>query len=183
VEVGDASGWASTAVAVIAAVVAVAAWWAAHRSAKASERSADANEQLLHQQRTPQFTARIEEVNDGSWHRLAIRLDGPVSLDDLSVEVLDDELIFSSDQYGIDKTRLARQEQPGRRLAWAYDQNGSRAAVEIGETTKWRVAAAEDHVRSDEITVRARARAGRSEWVVLVKIPVPGSLHPAGFVL
>ncbi|MFI6162996.1 hypothetical protein ACIA59_23975 [Micromonospora haikouensis] len=152
-DIEDPSGWAAGAVAVLAVLIALAAWWAAHRSAMASERSADASErsatasersaaaseELLHQQRTPRFTAEIEEVSQ--WHRLAIRLDGPLDLDDLSVESLNDEFVFNTDQFGIDKEPIPAGHEavggrPGRRVAWTNSgyPDGARAGIKIGET-------------------------------------------------
>lgn len=180
----DPSGWSAVAVAVLAVIISVGAWWAARRSADASERSALATEEVLHQQRTPRFTVEIQEVNGGQWHRLAVRLDGPISLDDLSVESLHDDMVFTADQYGIDRAPPPGNEaaggRPGRRVAWTYDgdRNGERAGMAIGQTARWRVSAADKHVSADEVTLRVRARAGKAEWTVLAPVTVPGSLQP-----
>ncbi|MFK3983119.1 hypothetical protein ACI2K4_22420 [Micromonospora sp. NPDC050397] len=192
-DIEDPSGWAAVGVAVLAVLIAFGAWWAAHRSAEASERSATASErsaaaseELLHQECTPRFTAKIEEVSQ--W-RLDVRLDGPLDLDDLSVESLDDELVFNTGQFGIDKEPVpagheAAGGRPGRRVAWTHSDypDGTRAGIAIGETAMWRVSAADDHVRADEVTLRMRARVGKEEWIVLVPVVVPGSLRPTGYI-
>lgn len=172
VDLGDAGTWASAAVAVVAAGVAVAAWRAAHRAAEAAERSALIDEQAWHKQQAPTFKAQIEPVNDGGWHRLALQLEGPTDLDDVVVEVLGGELVFTDGHNGVDRPDDGRP-----RKAWVYSQDGVRTGLRLGEVAKWRVAAAEEHVESDEVQLRIEARAGKAVWRVLVPVAVPGTMQ------
>ncbi|MGW3805871.1 hypothetical protein [Micromonospora sp. NPDC005113] len=171
-DLGDVGTWASAAVAVVAAGVAVAAWRAAHRAAKAAERSAVIDEQAWHKQQTPTFKAQIEPVNDGGWHRLALQLEGPADLDDVVVEILGGELVFTDGHHGVDRPDIGRPHK-----AWVYSQDGMRTGLRLGEAARWRVAAAEEHVESDEVRLRIEARASDSAWKVLVPVTVPGTMQ------
>ncbi|MFY1673675.1 hypothetical protein ACN27G_27575 [Plantactinospora sp. WMMB334] len=158
------AAWVGVVVAASALVISVLAWRAAHRSAKAAERA-------VHQQQTPTFTAEIEPVNGGKWHRLAVRLDGPNDLDDLTVDILDKELIYVSD-----RNREPQPEEAQRRHVATDDDN--RPGLAIGDTVMWRVAAAGKHVHGDQVTLRCIAKVGKAEWKPLVSVEVPRSLRP-----
>ncbi|MGW3788451.1 hypothetical protein ACWD5Z_27990 [Micromonospora chokoriensis] len=168
---GDAATWVSASVAVVAALVAVAAWRAAARAAKAAERSAAVDEQTLHSQRTPAFTAVIEEVNGGGWHRLALRLNGPADLDDVVLEPLGGKVAFTRDQYGVEVS-----DEVHPRRAWVYSPDGARSRLRLGDTAKWRIVPVDRYVEEDEISLRIEGEAAGAAWQVLVSVEVPKSM-------
>lgn len=168
---GDAASGISALVAIGAAAVAFAAWRAAARAAKAAERSAKVDEQAWRHQQTPSFTATVEAGNNGSWHRLALRLDGSADLDDVVVELLDNDVSFTVGQHGIDQSEKAHP-----RTGWVYTTDGKRCGLRLGDTAKWRISAVKQYVEKDELSLRVVAQKDADNWPVLVSVEVPKSI-------
>jgi hypothetical protein len=131
---------------------------------------------MAQHQRTPVFTALVEDVNGddhgkGGWQRLMVQLVEPVDLDEVYVELLTAGVAFTPGQHGVDPGA------PSRSARHTTDGNGL-APLAVGDRTRWRIAF--DNVEAgpdaippiEEIEFRVTAAAGSSRWRVLVKAPV-----------
>ncbi|WP_405431095.1 hypothetical protein [Micromonospora sp. NBC_00617] len=168
-ELGDAATWAA---ALIATGAAVWSW----RSATAANRSAVADEQMLHHQRTPQFTALVEDMNgDSTGHggtpRLMLQLVSPQAVDSVEVELVTPETVFPPSQNGV---------EPGapRRIAVRTDGAGTPVPMAVGQEARWRIAfpAVDAGPKAippvDVVQLVVHAAKGKARWDVLVKAPV-----------
>jgi hypothetical protein len=180
VDWGDIPTWAGAAVAVAAAVV---AWLYSRRSVAAANRSATADERAAYHLDKPMFTAEIEEVNQGGWHRLALRLDGPIDIPGrVDIELLDDSLMLRQGVDGVDRNAAF----PIRK-AWAQryidrqtpmpTREVEPGGMKIGQTVKWMVERV-GKATPQRVNVLVVADAGDGRvWRSLLIIDVPGSLQ------
>jgi hypothetical protein len=161
------------AAAVVSAVVATVATGAAVAAWRAARRTAITNEEDIHLKLTPQFTADLETVESNGSHSLALRLNGPKPLDDVTVEILGDELAFTRGHHGVEPTDEGRSSS-----AWAHGTDGTRCGLRLGDSTVWRVVPTDDYMKSDEVTLRVEARSGKRTWEKLVLATVPKTMKP-----
>lgn len=172
-DLGDVATWAGVIISVGAFGVALIARRDAKRSAAASERTAITNEEDLHLKLTPQFTPTLETVKSNGSHSLALRLNGPRPLDDVTVEILGDELAFTRGHHGVEPTDEGRSSS-----AWAHGTDGTRCGLRLGDSTALRVVPTDDYMKSDEVTLRVEARSGKRTWETLVLATVPKTMSP-----
>src|SRR5689334_5735288 len=99
-QAGDWATWASAAIAIIAALVSL-------RGAASAKRSAHADEQMLQDQRKPDFAALVEDQNGdnaglGGTPVLMLQLTAPQTLDSVEVELLSSRALFALGQDGVE---------------------------------------------------------------------------------
>ncbi|MFI5497065.1 hypothetical protein [Actinoplanes sp. NPDC051859] len=159
--------------ALVISAIAVSLSWVAVRRAKAAEYRSG-----LHQDR-PAFTAEFEDM--GGWHRLALRLEGPIDIRDrVDVDLLAGGLMFRQGIDGVDKgarfpitTAWAQvyteiEGPPGRTVA--------PGGMKVGDTVRWMVERVKDPAASTA-SIRVRAQDARRNWSLLLDVEVPARLQ------
>ena len=174
-EAGDGATWVSAAIAILAAVVSV-------RGAASAKRSAHADEQMLHDQRKPDFDALVEDQNGdsaglGGTPLLLLQLIAPQTLDSVEVELLTPGALFTPGQDGV-------KAGAPRRFATFANPIGTRLPMPVGTEARWRITFPEPEVDPDDgpdpeslppvdtVQLVVHAAAGKARWDVLVKAPV-----------
>ncbi|MFE9185628.1 hypothetical protein ACFYMB_20140 [Micromonospora haikouensis] len=150
--------------------------------AASAKRSAHADEQMLQDQRTPEFDALVEDQNGnntglGGTPLLMLQLVAPQTLDSVEVELLTPGTLFTAGQYGVEAGA-------SRRSATLANSMG-RLPMAVGTETRWRIAFPEPEVDPDDgpdpagslppvdtVQLVVHAAAGKARWDVLVNAPV-----------
>jgi len=154
---------AAFAVSVVAVVIAVLSAVYTRQQAISVQRLAKIEVERRKAERTPAFVGHIEEVNEGGWYRLVLRLTSAEPLPGVSVEITEGRGVsFMTGQYGVDQSGAS----PGS-AQW-----NERLAPD--STAVWRVALAED--RASVVRLNVTARVGGDEWPVAVVVPVPPNI-------
>jgi hypothetical protein len=183
VDYGNLPEWIGAAVAAGAAIAA-AVW--ARSSAKSADRSTRVAEAAERRQRRPTFTAQIEEVNGGGWHRLVLQLTGPEALPaPINIELLTNELRFFAGLYGVSphageparKAWVPRGIAPGQPPSPTDDDQP--AGMQVGQTARWRIQRSGDEA-PERIDLRITTTRDNEETVTVVSVDVPGSLQYSG---
>ena len=172
-DLGNAPEWAAVGVAVAAALY--AGW-----SRKEARRSANAAEETLRQQQTPEFTAEVENPNGNDegrhgWHRLMVRVAkspaGPI--DGLRVDLLTDGVRFTPGQNGVAAAATAGDDN--RRTAVHAQQRTDPVSIDAGERAYWRVEFDEHEdglPQIEQVEIRVTATRNGKPWVTVMHAPI-----------
>ena len=125
----------STLIALISLVVSVASAGFTGWQAIEMRRARRIEEQRRHHERTPEFRAEVEPLNEGAWHRLWIVLTTPEALDSLTVTILEPHSVwFPPEQTGVEPASASKNAswglvEPGMRnvafrIEWEDDNSG-----------------------------------------------------------
>ena len=149
----------STSIAIIALLVSVASAAFAGWQAVETRRVRRIEDLRRHRERTPEFRAEVEPVNDGGWHRLWIVLTTPEGLDSLTVTILEPHLVwFPSGQSGV---------EPGpdsKHASWGQVEPGIR---DVAFRVEWE----DDH--SHLVRLFLRGTRGSEIWNVQEEVELP----------
>lgn len=160
--------------ALAALVLSVLALLAAGASALYTKRQADAatliatlDAERRHEERTPTFDAWIEPVNDGTWHRLWLRLTSPQGLSAVEATITEGAGVeFTTGQYGVDPGAL-----PPVLHASTMDETGAKGLAP-DERTCWQVRFSQSP-KPSEFRIRISAAQNDSTWNVTIPVRTP----------
>ena len=123
----------------------------------------------------------------GGWHRLELRLDGPVDLRDrVDVELLGEGLTFRQGIDGVDHGAAFPVTAAWAQAYTQVDVEGQSVptvrpgGMKVGETVRWMVERVGD-LAPPETTVRVRAYDARRHWTLLLQVKVPAALQSANY--
>ncbi|MGV9764744.1 hypothetical protein [Micromonospora tulbaghiae] len=152
------------------------------RGAASAKRSAHADEQMLQDQRKPEFDALVEDQNGnntglGGTPLLMLQLVAPQTLDSVEVELLASGALFTPGQHGV--------EAGAPRRSATFANNAGRLPMSVGTKARWRLTFPEPEVDPDDgpdpagslppvdtVQLVVHAAAGKARWDVLVNAPV-----------
>ena len=151
---------AALAVSLVALVMAALSVVYTRRQTISAQQVAKIDVERRKTERTPTFAGHIEDVNEGGWHRLVLRLTSAESLPGVAVEITEGRgVAFTTGQYGVDQSGAS----PGKA------QHAE--ALTPDSTAVWRIALAED--RAPVVRLSVTTRIDGDEWTVPVAVTVP----------
>lgn len=154
---------AALVVSIVALIIALISVVYTRQQAQANKKIAQIEQDRRHEERTPKFTAWIEDM--GSWKRLWLRLESPRSLTRLVGTLVEAEGVsFTHSQNGVDPSSPA----PIKSASWDK-------LLEHGESACWSIAFEDDYADKPILRVRCYSDDG-DEWTVSVPFdpPLPG---------
>jgi hypothetical protein len=118
----------------VAVVVSVVSALYAKRVADETKELRKIESDRRHNERTPTFSAEIEEMNAGQWYRMWLALETEESIDSVEVEIIDGKDVYFGDgqtgvEPGVGRTKSAR---------WGRMTMGTKDAAEVGWVGGWK---------------------------------------------
>jgi len=169
VDVSDGVAVAALGISVIALVIAVASAKYTRDQAVESRKMRQIEAERRHQERTPEFAAEVEPVNDGAWFRLWLTLDGATPLHRIEAHLLDPEgASFTTGQDGVAAGNARPQDAVG----------DFPDGLLSGDRHCWRIELGKDPSAGTTVRVRVRCHGRNADgdpvaWTVLAQADVP----------
>jgi hypothetical protein len=149
---------------VAAFVVSLFALAVASVSAYYARRQARINEDRRREERSPRYTAEIEDA--GGWYRLWLRLESSESIEGLTASVVDDRagVSFTHGQNGVDPSLSSR------RLEARHGR------VTAGQAAAWRLDLDDAHTRKVWLRVDSEGTQAQDRWTQTILAEVPAEI-------